>query len=190
MSVKTPLDPLFMEVPIYRLRRRKQRAYNRARKTQDKRDWDAFVTCQKEFRKDLNKAEQDFISNNLITAMKENTKQFWSYMKRLGNGEKGVADLLVNNTIISDGKGKAEALNHQFASVFTKESKANVPSMGPSNIGDIPKLIISEAGVLKQLQNLMPNKAPGPDQLPPWFLKMFAIKLAPMDTHRSFSVFN
>ena len=78
----------------HRLRRRKQRAYNRARKTQDKRDWDAFVTCQKEFRKDLNKAEQDFISNNLITAMKENTKQFWSYMKRLGNGEKGVADLL------------------------------------------------------------------------------------------------
>ena len=166
----------------HRLRRRKQRAYNRARKTQDKRDWDAFVTCQKEFRKDLNKAEQDFISNNLITAMKENTKQFWSYMKRLGNGEKGVADLLVNNTIISDGKGKAEALNHQFASVFTKESKANVPSMGPSNIGDIPKLIISEAGVLKQLQNLMPNKAPGPDQLPPWFLKMFAIKLAPILT--------
>jgi len=73
--------------------------------------------------------------------MKENTKQFWSYMKRLGNGEKGVADLLVNNTIISDGKGKAEALNHQFASVFTTESNANVPSMGTSNIGDITKLI-------------------------------------------------
>ena len=39
-----------------------QRAYNKARKTQDKGDWDAFVTCQKELRKDLNKAEQDFIS--------------------------------------------------------------------------------------------------------------------------------
>ena len=166
----------------HRLRRRKQRAYNRARKTQDKGDWEAFVMCQKNLRKELNEAEQDFISNNLITTMKENTKQFWSYMKRLGNGEKGVADLFVNNTIISDSQGKAEALNHQFASVFTKESKERVPSMGPSTIGDIPKLIISEAGVLKQLKNLMPNKAPGPDQLPPWFLKMFAIKLAPILT--------
>ena len=31
--------------------------------------------------------------------MNENTEQFWSYMKRLGNGENGVEDLLVNNTI-------------------------------------------------------------------------------------------
>ena len=54
----------------------------------------------KEVRRDLNKAEHDFISKTRITAMKENTKQFWSYMKRLGNGENGFADLLVNNTIM------------------------------------------------------------------------------------------
>ena len=54
----------------------------------------------KEVRRELNKAEHDFISKNRITAMKENTKQFWSYMKRLGNGENEVADLLVNNTMV------------------------------------------------------------------------------------------
>ena len=52
----------------------------------------------KEVRRELNKAEHDFIlKKNQITATKENTKQFWSYMKRLGNGENGV---LVNNTIV------------------------------------------------------------------------------------------
>lgn len=122
------------------------------------------MNCRRELRKALNKAEQDFVSNNLTTAMKENVKQFWSYMKRLGNGEKGVADLMVNNTV-SDRKGKAEALHAQFTSVFTRENKSYIPSMGTSNIQDIPELVIHEAGVLTQLQNLMPNKAAGPDQL-------------------------
>ena len=36
---------------------------------------------------------------------------------------------------------------------------------------------------MKQLQNLMPNKTKGPDQLPPLFLKIFAIKLAPILTN-------
>ena len=54
----------------------------------------------KVLRRELNKAEQDFTLKNRVTAIKENTKQFWAYMKRLGNGENGVADLLVNNTIM------------------------------------------------------------------------------------------
>ena len=39
--------------------------------------------------------------------MKENTKQFWCYMKRLGNGENGDEDLLVNNHVMVKGR-----LNH------------------------------------------------------------------------------
>ena len=54
--------------------------------------------------------------------------------------------------------------------------------MGTSNIGEIPKSTISEAGVLKQLLNPMPNKAAGPDQLPQGFPKMFATKLTPILT--------
>ena len=54
-----------------------------------------------ELRRELNKAEKDYIlKTNRITAMKENTKQFWCYMKRLGYGENRVADLLVNITIM------------------------------------------------------------------------------------------
>ena len=112
----------------------------------------------------------------------ENAKQFCSYMKRLGQGEKGVADLMVNNKIISDGKGKAEALNAQFTKVFIREDKSDVPSLGKSTKQDIPELVINEAGVLKQLQNMSPNKAAGPDQLPPWFLKMVRVKIAPILT--------
>lgn len=70
-------------------------------------------------------------------------------MKHLGNGEKGVADLMVNNTIVSDRTGKTEALNAQFTSVFTRENKPYI-SMGTSNIQDILEIVIHEAGVLTQ----------------------------------------
>ena len=166
----------------HRLRRRKQRAYNKARKSGKDEDWETFLSCQKELRKSLNKAEQEFVSDHLTTAMKENKKQFWSYMKKMGKSEGGVADLLVNNKIVSDGQRKAEALNTQFASVFTREDQSSIPSLGTSTIPSIPELVIHEGGVLKQLQELLPNKAPGPDQIPPWFLKMFATKLAPLLT--------
>ena len=42
--------------------------------------------------------------------------------------------------------------------------------------------IISEQGVLKQLSSLDPNKACGPDQIPPWFLKTFAADISPILT--------
>ena len=48
------------------------------------------------------------------------------------------------------------------------------PGLGP--------LIISEQGALKQLSSLKPNKACGPEQIPPWFLKTFATDIAPILT--------
>ena len=42
--------------------------------------------------------------------------------------------------------------------------------------------IISEQGFLKQLSSSNPNKACGPDQIPPWFLKTFAADIAPILT--------
>ena len=92
-------------------------------------------------------------------------------MKRLGQGETGVADLKVYNNIISEGKEKAEALNAQFVSVFTKEDKEDIPTMSEGTIPKISDLVISEKRVWKQLQELSPNKAAGPDELPPWFLR-------------------
>jgi len=41
---------------------------------------------------------------------------------------------------------------------------------------------IREEGVGKLLQELNPNKAPGPDKIPPWMLKLAAPSLAPMLT--------
>ena len=69
-------------------------------------------------------------------------------------------------------------LNSQFSRVFTKEDLENIPEMGSDPTPGLGPLIISEQGVSKQLCLLNPNKASGPDQIPPWFLKTFAADIA------------
>ncbi len=43
----------------------------------------------------------------------------------------------------------------------------------------IPPIIISTRGVVAQLSALKPDKAPGPDKIPPWFMKEYANEIAP-----------
>jgi len=62
--------------------------------------------------------------------------------------------------------------------VFTKEALENIPEMGSDPTPGLGPLTISEQGVLKQLSSLNPNKACGPDQIPPWFLKTHAADIA------------
>ena len=108
----------------------------------------------------------------------------WSFViKKTKCEQVGISDLNVNNRTISDAKGEADALNDQFASVFTRENTDDeIPSLNTEDYEEVPRLLISPDGVLKQLKNLAPNKAPGPDQLPPWFLKIAADELAPLLT--------
>ena len=89
--------------------------------------------------------------------MEENPKAFWSYVKK-----------------ISDDLRKAEALSNQFSSVFTVEDKDQIPSLGDSDIPDIGRLVVNKEGVLKQIMKLKPDKAPGPDGISPWMLRMCA----------------
>ena len=65
--------------------------------------------------------------------------------------------------------------------MFTEEDLENIPEMNSDPTTGLGSLIISEQ-VLKQLSSLNPNKACGPNQIPPWFLKTFAADIAPMLT--------
>ena len=65
--------------------------------------------------------------------------------------------------------------------MFPKEDLENIPEMSSNPTPGLGSLLISEK-VLKQLSSLNPNKAYGPDQIPPWFLKTFDADIAPILT--------
>ena len=132
--------------------------------------------------------------NQLITPSDENTKgtatkKFFRFVKHKKQDAQGVAPLKNNGTLENDSKKKANILNAQFQSVFSKPSSLSpeqeqklmqetenptAPQMNPINI--------TEKGVNKLLSGLNPNKAAGPDQLAPRVLKEVADELTGMVT--------
>ena len=84
--------------------------------------------------------------------------------------------------IKSDNQAKAEILNTQFKSAFTKEDTTNIPSKGDSPYPAMKSINVSVKGVLKLLRNLNIHKASGPDDIPTFILKVAAEELAPILT--------
>ena len=120
---------------------------------------------QKQCRKSHDVYVQDLISND-----KSNNK-FWTYIKSQRKEKTGISDILDNNKWVTDPKQKANLFNQQFSKVFsTPGAPFVVPS--PDNNCKISTIKISEKGVLKLLENININKAPGPDQIPERLLRI------------------
>ena len=82
----------------------------------------------------------------------------------------GIPPLKTENRMSITDKDKAETLNSHFFSVFTHEQKP-LPQIGLSPFTSIEDLLFSPDGVAKQLAQLNPHKACGPDKLPARVLK-------------------
>ena len=122
--------------------------------------------------------------NVLEKSMNEGqNKSFWKYVKAKRKDNIGVAGLRENGTLHQDSKTKAELLNNQFRSVFTREDPNEpLPPLQEKCYPDIGDIDINTAGVAKLLKNLNEHKACGPDSIPNYILKHFANELAPAIT--------
>ena len=107
-----------------------------------------------------------------------NWKKFWKYIKSICKDQHGIAPLIVDGTIINNSKDKAEALNCQFQSVFTREDLTHLPSCNDLLHSVICDIIISVDGVLNLLKSLDTKKVPSPDKIPACVLKLCADDIA------------
>ena len=74
---------------------------------------------------------------------------------------------------------KAKALNRQFVSVFTNDDGNSLPDKGPSPFPDMDDINFTQLpGIEKLLDNIKPNKAAGPDELPTRVLKEVSKKMS------------
>ena len=110
----------------------------------------------------------------------EDTKPFWNYVKAIRRDVFGVSSFLSMGCIVSCAKEKAEALNQQFCSIFTKEDHSFMPSLGDCRVPDMPDIKITTYGVEKLLKNLQVQKASGPDNIPARVLKECVPSAAPI----------
>ena len=84
-----------------------------------------------------------------------------------------------DGTTYSRDEDTAEVLNRHCASVFTKDSGHNIPSLNPSLYPDLLPSEVTVDEVDALIGELDPFKATSPDGIPPKLLKELAHMLAP-----------
>ena len=113
---------------------------------------------------------------------KPKQKRFWSFIKSLRKDSSGIAPLKENGRLHAEPKDKADILNRQYESTWTKEDKSSIPSPDGTPFPSMPEIEVINEGVVKLLLKLNPNKASGPDLLPARVLKEMATEIGPFLT--------
>lgn len=131
-------------------------------------------------RKAKRKLEKDIVHKS-----KETPKAFWSYVRSKLKTNSGIAPLFENindkSSIRFDNKEKADILQKQFTSVFTREPDTLLPEFQPRTVTRFPDVEITNDVIKKKLENLDVNKPCGPDGIHPRMLKELSnIVVAPL----------
>ena len=170
----------WMNTETRRLSRRKDRAFKKAKRTNNLIDIQRYKHLKTAAQRTTRKAYRNYVHDIISPEASQNPKKFWSFVKSRKQESSGVAPLRNNNGLIySDPQTKANILNHQFQSVFTEENTNSMPEKGPSPYPTMPKINIRSRGVDKLLKNLNPHKATGPDGISSRLLKELHEELAP-----------
>lgn len=166
---------------IRRQIKKKQASFMKARATKKPADWAAYKRLKKASQYAVRKSHYSYIRDTLTQSMEEgNSKTFWSYVKAKRQDSCGIAPLMKDGNLYSLNKDKAEILNDQFTSVFTKDKLDPIPEMEGGKAPSIPDVIVDANGVCKLLQKLQISKACGPDGIKNILLKELATVIAPV----------
>ena len=134
---------------------------------------EAYQKSRHRVKKLIRQAKRSF-EKELESGSKKNPKQFWKYVRSKLRTKSGVSPLLQDkknpNSLRFDDREKAEILQEQFCSVFTKEQLESIPGLEKRTDKTIKDLEIVEASVRKEILALNANKSPGPDEISPLLL--------------------
>ncbi|XP_072048268.1 uncharacterized protein [Amphiura filiformis] len=159
--------------------KQKQRAYNHAKSTGDDDDWQKFRSIRRNITRETRRLYRTYIKEVCI----QGNKQFWSFIKSLKKDSSGIPALKdENNMLVTDNIKKANLLNSQFESVFTQDDSSSLPTINSPKFPSMPDIHVDVHGVEKLLNQLNIHKAPGPDEIPSYILKVYASRIAPILT--------
>ena len=160
-----------------RLCRRKKRVYNRAKGTNRLEDWQKFklLTCKS--RKACKIAYNNYVEKCVNPGENSNPKKLFTFIKSRKCENDGVAPLRDKGQIHIDDTEKANILNSQFSSVFSKPNGLTPPLVG-HRCTSMPDILVNLAGGRKFLKDLNPNKASEPDGISSKFLKELGNEIA------------
>ena len=165
---------------IKRITRRKQRTYNRCtNKPTTSRAHRKYRELQKQT-KQLCISAYNIYTNYLSSPDNStNPKRLYIYIKRQRNDQSGIQQLHDTDGFIrSDSLTKANIINQNFQSVFTKnEDISTIPDKDISPPPPMQHITMTPNCIHKLLCTLKEHKATGPDHIPTKLLKTRADEL-------------
>ena len=169
------IKPIWMRNDTLKLIKKKHNSHTKYLNTKQDADKEAYKVLRNKVTHQVAEDRRTF-EQKVAREMKENSKAFWKYVNSSKRTRSNLPDLKCSNgTFASSDQQKADALNHQFASVFTEEDKDHYPQADELNIQHMLENIeVTECQVKEKLQKLRSDKAPGPDKVHPHILKSFA----------------
>ena len=182
---------------IKRQIRKRDKLYNQQKHSKNPSIRTKFLKCKSAVKAAIKKAHLQYLENvlgisddtneNTSVKSKFSTQILFAYIKNTRQDNSGVAPLKCpkQNKVFSDTQTKTEILNSQFKSVFTKNSPLSLGQLCKESLNNIdvpvmPEIKLSLNGIIKQLANLNPSKAAGPDTIKPIVLKNLKIQIAPI----------
>ena len=178
---------------IKRLMRKRDKLY--ARYKSDRTNYNIkskFTSLKHKIQSEIRQAYNQYI-HSIINDQPENAEQparpnkrFWTLIKQQKSDSKEITSLKSIGVTYTKASDKANILNVQFQSVFTKPVPLKLKHLAelilPGKLisPTMPNMNITVNGVSKQLSKLNPGKAAGPDNLTSRILKELHSEVAPM----------
>jgi len=151
---------------LKRLCNKKQRLFNKAKRTRKAQHWEQYKSFKKDLLKAIRRQRWCYINDMLQVGLDQgDSKPFWRYVRAQRQDTSGISPLLHQGVLHTDSLRKAKILNNQFMSVFTVEDSSNTTYLYGPDYPHIEDLTISREGVEKCLSNLNITKASGPDSI-------------------------
>lgn len=113
--------------------------------------------------------------SDIAKKSKSNPKAFWSHVRSRLKTKEGIAPLRedpkIKDSVKFTDKEKADILQNQFASVFTREPDGDIPNIPLRTNGNICNVQVTSEMVKDEITNMNVNKSCGPDDIHPRMLQ-------------------
>lgn len=162
------LSPWFSK-SLSKLRNKKKRLYNRAKRLRTDGAWQAYKHCLKTYCSAITSAKDKYYSQDLPSLLQSNPKKFW----------RTISPVRDTNTITLHGTDKIpipiadcpSVFNRFFSSVFTQEDSSNVPTFPELDAAYMEPITVTVGGIGSLINNLKLSTSAGIDNINSKILK-------------------
>ena len=167
--------PIWMKQATLNLIRIKKRRHIKFLNTKAQSDKDAYKKARNEVTAATRRDRLCF-ERNISKQIRNNNKLFWRYVNSQRQSKASIPDLQrPDGSFATTDTEKANILNNQFLSVFTREDTTNIPEFDPLPFtSTLNNVNISSNEVKKKLSKLKTDKSCGPDGVHPLILNKLA----------------